>query len=50
MNERLTTATIAEIVASDSRAAAVFEQFGLDFCWSGRRIALEIGSHANGTG
>jgi len=37
MNERLATATIGEIVATDFRAAAVFEQFGIDFCCGGRR-------------
>lgn len=37
MNERLTTATVGEIVARDFRAAAVFEQFGIDFCCGGRR-------------
>ena len=37
MNERLSTTTIGEIVATDFRAAAVFEQFGVDFCCGGRR-------------
>jgi regulator of cell morphogenesis and NO signaling len=37
MNERLTTATIGEIVARDFRTAAVFEQFRIDFCCGGRR-------------
>lgn len=37
MNEQLATATIGEIVARDFRTAAVFEQFGIDFCCGGRR-------------
>src|SRR5919198_4366245 len=37
MNERLSTTTIGEIVAADFRAAAVFEEFGIDFCCGGRR-------------
>jgi regulator of cell morphogenesis and NO signaling len=37
MNAQLATATIGEIVAADFRAAAVFEQFGIDFCCGGRR-------------
>jgi len=37
MNELLATRTVGEVVAADFRAAAVFEQFGIDFCCSGRR-------------
>jgi regulator of cell morphogenesis and NO signaling len=37
MNERQMSGTIGEIVASDFRAAAVFERFGIDFCCGGRR-------------
>ena len=37
MNDRLTTTMVGEIVATDFRAAAVFEQFGIDFCCGGRR-------------
>jgi regulator of cell morphogenesis and NO signaling len=33
--------TIGEIVAADSRTAAVFEQFGIDFCCGGRRSVAE---------
>jgi regulator of cell morphogenesis and NO signaling len=29
--------TVGEIVASDSRTAAVFQEFGIDFCCGGRR-------------
>ena len=32
MRERLASATVGEIVASDSRAAAIFERFEVDFC------------------
>jgi regulator of cell morphogenesis and NO signaling len=35
MNQRVTT--VGEMVAADFRAAAVFEQFGIDFCCGGRR-------------
>jgi regulator of cell morphogenesis and NO signaling len=41
MNDRLATATIGEIVAGDFRTAAVFEQFGIDFCCGGRRLFTE---------
>ncbi len=37
MSERAMTATVGEIVATDFRAAGVFEQFGIDFCCGGRR-------------
>jgi hypothetical protein len=37
MTERLETATVGNIVAADSRAAAVFEQLGIDFCCGGRQ-------------
>lgn len=33
--------TIGEIVAEDWRAAAVFEQFGIDFCCGGRRSVTD---------
>lgn len=41
MNERMATATIGEIVATDFRTAAVFDQFGIDFCCGGRRLFEE---------
>ena len=41
MNERLATATIGEIVATDFRTAGVFEHFGIDFCCGGRRSFTE---------
>ena len=37
MIERAMNATVGEIVASDFRAASVFERFGIDFCCGGRR-------------
>lgn len=37
MRERLTTTLLGDIVATDSRAAEVFERFGIDFCCGGRR-------------
>jgi regulator of cell morphogenesis and NO signaling len=41
MHEHLATRTVGELVAADFRAAAVFEQFGIDFCCSGRRTLDE---------
>ena len=41
MKENLATTTIGEIMAADFRAAAIFEQFHIDFCCSGRRRLLE---------
>jgi regulator of cell morphogenesis and NO signaling len=41
MSESFASATVGEIVATDSRAAAVFEQFGIDFCCGGRRTVAE---------
>ena len=41
MTERLTTTTVGDIVATDFRAAGVFEQFGVDFCCGGRRSLAE---------
>jgi regulator of cell morphogenesis and NO signaling len=41
MNEPVATRTVGELVADDFRAAAVFEQFGIDFCCSGRRTLDE---------
>jgi regulator of cell morphogenesis and NO signaling len=42
MSERVTTAkTVGEMVAADFRAAAVFEEFGIDFCCGGRRDLAE---------
>jgi regulator of cell morphogenesis and NO signaling len=41
MNERLERATVGEIVATDFRAAAIFEGFGIDFCCGGRRSLVE---------
>jgi regulator of cell morphogenesis and NO signaling len=35
------TRTVGEIVAEDWRAAAVFEQFGIDFCCGGRRSVAD---------
>jgi regulator of cell morphogenesis and NO signaling len=37
MNDLLENATVGAIVASDFRAAGVFERFGIDFCCGGRR-------------
>src|SRR5262245_7561075 len=41
MSESFKRATVGEIVASDFRAASVFEQFGIDFCCGGRRSVAE---------
>lgn len=41
MSERLESAIIGDIVATDSRAAGVFERFGIDFCCDGRRSLAE---------
>jgi len=41
MSERLTTTTVGDIVATDFRAAGVFEQFGIDFCCGGRQSLAE---------
>jgi regulator of cell morphogenesis and NO signaling len=37
MHEPVVTRTVGELVADDFRTAAVFEEFGIDFCCSGRR-------------
>jgi len=37
MNERFANATVGEIVATDFRAAGIFERYGIDFCCGGRR-------------
>lgn len=41
MSERLATTTVGDIVATDFRAAGVFEQFGIDFCCGGRQSLAE---------
>jgi len=41
MPQQFATRTVGEVVAADFRAAAVFEQFGIDFCCSGRRTLGE---------
>lgn len=41
MNEPFATRTVGEVVAADFRTAAVFEQFGIDFCCSGRRTLAD---------
>jgi len=37
MNERLEQSMIGDIVATDFRAGAIFESYGIDFCCGGRR-------------
>lgn len=37
MSNRLHSPTVGDIVATDFRAAEVFERFGIDFCCDGRR-------------
>ena len=46
MNDAFDKSTIGEIVATDFRAAGVFEQFGIDFCCGGRRSLAEACDHA----
>lgn len=41
MSESFDTTTVGEIVATDFRAASVFEQFGIDFCCGGRRSVAQ---------
>jgi regulator of cell morphogenesis and NO signaling len=41
MDEHVATRTIGDLVAEDFRAAAVFEEFGIDFCCGGRRTLDE---------
>ena len=41
MSERFERTTVGEIVATDYRAARIFEQFGIDFCCGGRRSVAE---------
>ena len=41
MNEGFEQATIGDIVATSYQAAAVFEQFGIDFCCGGRRSVTD---------
>jgi regulator of cell morphogenesis and NO signaling len=41
MSESFDRATVGEIVGHDFRAAAVFEQYGVDFCCGGRRSLVE---------
>jgi regulator of cell morphogenesis and NO signaling len=37
MHDHITARTVGELVSEDFRTAAVFEQFGIDFCCNGRR-------------
>jgi regulator of cell morphogenesis and NO signaling len=41
MNQRMAPPTVGEIVATDFRAAAVFERFGIDFCCGGRQVLTD---------
>ena len=41
MDEHVATRTVGDLVADDFRAAAVFEEFGIDFCCGGRRTLDE---------
>src|SRR5262245_1136694 len=41
MSESFGHTTVGEMVATDFRAAGVFEQFGIDFCCGGRRSIAE---------
>lgn len=41
MTETFERTTVGELVATDFRAAAVFEQFGIDFCCGGKRTVAE---------
>lgn len=41
MSNRAENTLVGDIVASDFRAAGVFEQFGIDFCCGGRRSVTE---------
>src|SRR5262249_36167832 len=41
MSESFQRPTVGEIVATDFRAARVFEQFGIDFCCGGRQSVAE---------
>ena len=41
MSEPFEAATVGEIVATDFRAAGVFEQFGIDFCCGGPRSVAD---------
>ena len=41
MNDQFNTSTVGELVAADFRRAKIFEQFGIDFCCSGRRLLVD---------
>jgi regulator of cell morphogenesis and NO signaling len=41
VNESLECASVGNLVAADSRIAAVFDRFGIEFCCSGRRPLAE---------
>lgn len=47
MTEPLETSTVGDIVAVDFRAAAVFEELGIDFCCGGRQSLGEACRAAN---